>query len=74
MGGPGGLVVNTASCAAFTFDMKFERSGGRRRNILLLKYYYISSISYQISKHGVAVVTRSFGSQDSVSKTGVKVG
>ena len=33
VGGPGGLVVNTASCAAFTFDMKFERSGGRRRNI-----------------------------------------
>ena len=25
VGGPGGLVVNTASCAAFTFDMKFER-------------------------------------------------
>ena len=34
----------------------------------------LSSISYQISKHGVAAVTRSFGSQDSVSKTGVKVG
>ena len=33
----------------------------------------IPSISYQISKHGVATVTRSFGREDSVARTGIKV-
>jgi len=54
VGGPGGLVVNTASLAGILYGMDKN------------------SISYQISKHGVVALTRSFGNQKVVRKTGIK--
>jgi len=53
-GGPGGLVVNTASLAGLTLGMDRK------------------SISYQISKHGVVALTRSFGGHKVAKKTGIK--
>jgi len=53
-GGPGGLVINTASIAGILYGMDKN------------------SISYQISKHGVVALTRSFGDPKVVRKTGIK--
>jgi len=53
-GGPGGLVINTASIAGIICGMDKN------------------SISYQISKHGVVALTRSFGDPKVVRKTGIK--
>lgn len=73
MGGRGGLVVNVASCAAFTHHMQHERWETCQEKLDSGTCSLYSSISYQISKHGVAAVTRAFGSQDATAKTGIKV-
>ena len=81
-GGSGGLVINTASLAGILYGMDKNRwpcleSDDRKANspIMIIGQFHqiFSSISYQISKHGVVALTRSFGHPKVVKKTGIKV-
>ena len=81
-GGSGGLVINTASLAGILYGMDKNRwscleSDDRKANspIMIIGQFHqiFSSISYQISKHGVVAMTRSFGHPKVVKKTGIKV-
>ena len=56
------------------FRQRARLQSRSQRSLNLCQFHQIfSSISYQISKHGVVAMTRSFGHPKVVKKTGIKV-
>ena len=57
-GGLGGLVINVASMAGLVTGMAYKENG---------------PAAYEISKHGVVGITKSFGHANVVRRTGIRV-